>query len=295
MQTYAQTTIQQNRNRPRVWLQGSRLAMAGFLPSQRYAVDVDVESKRVTLRVSAEGTRGVVAKARGDKIDPVIELTSASQLAMFDGMESLRVIYDDGVVHIMPLATEARKAARLARVKAKMAAGEPLTVGSVSTGVGALMLATHEGLEDAGVASRLGFAIEIEQEYIEQCERVNPAWTKEAVMVNAPLQEIAFDAWAVRRLPVCDILEAGLPCTAASVAGRAKKALAMPEDDAKAGHLVVGFLAIIAATNPVIVKLENVVPWMSSASFAILRNQLAEWGYKVQADVLKGVSSFSVQ
>ncbi|MGA5726652.1 DNA cytosine methyltransferase [Ralstonia thomasii] len=50
----------------------------------------------------------------------------------------------------------------------------------------------------------------------------------------------------------------------------------------------VGFLAIVAATNPLALKVENVVPWMSTASFAILCNQLTEWGYRVHADVLKG-------
>nr|WDE72692.1 hypothetical protein [Cupriavidus gilardii] len=288
MQTFAVTSLQKNRNRPRVWLQGSRLAAAGFLPAQRYTVEVDTHAKRLTLRLTASGDRGVVAKSRGEKVEPVIDLTSANQLSMFAGMQSLRVIFDHGVVHILPLATEARKAERIERVKAKLATGAPLTVGSVSTGVGALMLATHEGLKDAGIASQLAYAVEVEADYIEQCERANPAWSKNAVMVNAPLQEIAFDAWAVRRLPQCDIIEAGLPCTAASVAGRAKKGLSMPEDDPKVGHLVVGVLAIIAATNPIAVTLENVVPWMSSASFAILRNQLTEWGYSVHAEVLRG-------
>ncbi|MGT2457811.1 DNA cytosine methyltransferase [Cupriavidus basilensis] len=287
MKTFAVTSLQQNRNRPRIWLQGSRLAAVGFAPAQRYSVEEDDAARRITLRLSAQGERGVVGKSRGEKIDPVIDLNSASMLSMYEGMQTLRVIYDDGVVHIMPLATEARKAERIARVKAKLAAGEPLSTGSVSTGVGALLLATHDGLADAGVESKLAFAVEIESDYIEQCERANPAWSADAVMVAAPLQEIAFDAWAVRRLPTCDLLEAGLPCTAASVAGRAKKGLSMPEADPNVGHLVVGFLAIVAATNPLAITVENVVPYMNTASFAILRNQLTEWGYHVQADVLK--------
>lgn len=288
MKTYAVTSLQQHRNRPRVWLQGNRLASVGFAPAQRYTVEVDNTMRRLTLRVHPQGERNVVGKARGAKVDPVIDLNSANMLAMFDGLQSLRVIYDDNVVHIMPLATEARKAERIARAKAKLATGEPLAIGSVSTGVGALMLATHKGLEEGGVPSKLAFAVEIESDYIEQCERANPAWASDAIMVAAPMQEVAFDAWAIRRLPVCDVLEAGLPCTAASLAGRAKKGLKLPEQDPNVGHLVVGFLAIVAATNPLALKVENVVPWMSTASFAILRNQLTEWGYRVHADVLKG-------
>src|SRR3546814_14159040 len=72
------------------------------------------------------------------------------------------------------------------------------------------------------------------------------------------MQELAFDASALLKLPKVDILEAGIPCTAHSPAGRAKKSLAKPEDDPQAGHLVAGFLAIAAAVNPAVILVENV-------------------------------------
>jgi DNA (cytosine-5)-methyltransferase 1 len=102
------------------------------------------------------------------------------------------------------------------------------------------------------------------------------------------MQELAFDATELLSLPKVDILEAGIPCTAHSNAGRAKKSLAKPEDDPNAGHLVAGFLAIAAAVNPAIILVENVPQYLTSASFAILSNQLREWGYDVQSTVLHG-------
>jgi hypothetical protein len=41
----------------------------------------------------------------------------------------------------------------------------------------------------------------------------------------------------------------GIPCTGASVAGRAKKHLAKPEDDPNVGHLIVDFLTLVQRLN----------------------------------------------
>src|SRR3546814_2540736 len=127
------------------------------------------------------------------------------------------------------------------------------SVGSVSTGLGILALAMHEGLEAAGLRSNVKFAVDIEPANLEQFAKGNAAWGDGTSAVEAPMQELAFYASALLKLPKVDILEAGIPCTAHSPAGRAKKSLAKPEDDPQAGHLVAGFLAIAAAGNPAVI------------------------------------------
>lgn len=287
MQTYAVTKITEQRGKPRIWIEGSRLELAGFTPARRYTVQVDAEACRLTLRIAEEGDRLVSRRESAGKVSPIIDICNAT-LAMFAGFDRVRVVFAAGVVHVLPLASEARKAERLQRLQAKLATGRPLDVGSVSTGVGVLSLAVHEGFAAAGLDTRLAFACDIDAEYLAQCEAKNPAWAADTIMLAAPLQEVAFDPWAISKLPRLDVLEGGIPCTAHSVAGRAKKALAIPEDDKSVGHLIAGFLALVAATNPAAVKLENVKQYLSSASFAILRNQLTEWGYTVHAVVLSG-------
>lgn len=288
MQTYTITKISAQRGTPRIWLEGSRLALAGFSPASRYRVQVDPEARRLTLRVAADGDRLVSRREKAGKALPIIDICNGGLLAMFAGLERVRVVFADGVVHILPVASEARRIERETRLREKLAAGQPLAVGSLSTGVGVLSLAVHEGFEAAGLASRLALACDIAPDYLAQAEAVNPAWAADTVMLAAPLQEIAFDPWAAQRLPRVDILEAGIPCTAHSNAGRAKKGLAQPEDDPNVGHLVAGFLALVAALNPVAILLENVPGYLPSASFAIIRNQLTEWGYDVQADTFAG-------
>jgi len=288
MQTYFVTKITEQRGTPRIWLDGSRLAQAGFLPGCSYTLQVDAESRRLTLRLKQGGERLVSRKEKCGKLQPVIDICNGAKLAIFAGLERLRVIFSAGVVHILPLASEARRIERETRLREKLASGQPLDVGSISTGVGVLTLTMHEGLADAGLSSRLAVACDVDAGYLAQAEAKNPAWCRDTVMVAAPLQEIAFDPWAARKLPRVDVLEAGVPCTAHSIAGQSKKGLDIPEADSTVGHLAAGWLAWVALLNPAAIILENVPGYLTSASFAIIRNQLTEWGYRVSATVLAG-------
>jgi DNA (cytosine-5)-methyltransferase 1 len=74
-------------------------------------------------------------------------------------------------------------------------------------------------------------------------------------------------------------VELGLPCSGASVAGRAKRSLGMPEEHPDVGHLVVGALALLAKLNPAVAVFENVPPYAKSASAVLIRQQLRDMGY----------------
>lgn len=280
---------------PRVWLEGRRLVAAGFVPAARYEISVDVAARAITLRLAANGARLVSRKTRGETELPVIDIANAKLFEPFDGLESVKITFSAGAVTITPTANDLRRIERKARLKTKLDAGAPLAVGSISTGLGVLALAMHEGLEASGLSSSLKFAVDIEPAYLEQCSKANPAWQADTIAIEAPMQELAFDISALKQLPQVDILEAGLPCTAASLAGRAKKGLAKPEDDPKAGHLVAAFLGIVAAVNPAVIVVENVTQYMTSASFSIITNQLSEWGYDVHSSVLEGAQFGSLE
>lgn len=273
---------------PRVWIEGSRLDRAGFQPSTRYRLEIDEADQSILLRLDPQGERIVSRRAKGEAVSPVVEIASVKALSMFDGLEQLAIRFECGFIRISPAASDRRKLERSMRLRQRLAKGDPLRVGSVSTGLGVLALAMHEGLQNAGLESTLAFSVEIDQGYQDHSQQANPVWAADTVAIAAPMQEVAFDPQLLASLPQIDILEAGIPCTAHSVAGRAKKGLAMPEHDPVAGHLVAGFLAIVAACNPAVVVVENVVQYMQSASFAILSNQLTEWGYDVRSTVLSG-------
>lgn len=277
-----------NKGAPRLYLEGNTPAKGGFTPGLRYTLERREEGNALVLRLNDEGTRVVSKKEKGGTQKPVIDLNSAEALAMFEGMESVRVLVGQGEIWILPLANEMRRRDRIRRMQSEIKAGVVSTAG-IATGCGVMSNALHCGLKDAGLRPSMKWAIEIDPEAIEQAELHNEAWNDETLSIAMPLQEVGFsDDWVRRRLQPVTYLDAGLPCTAASVSGRSKKALAKPEDDGKAGHLVAGFIALLAQANPVAMTLENVSPYFSSSSAAILESQLVDMGYEVEVRTIEG-------
>jgi len=281
-------SIGENKGAPRVWITGNLPAKAGFMPGVRFRLETLRDRDCIALCVDENGTRKVSAKKTKEKEVPVIDLNSFEALGLFKGLDQIRVVADTNKIYILPLASETRLRTRLARLRSKLEAGDPLSVGSLSHGGGILSLAIHQGLSSSGVQSKLAFANDIRDELLEQACDVNPAWSQETIALATPMQELAFDQWGMNRLGEIDILEAGLPCEASSRAGRAKNKNVCVESHERVGHLVAAFIAIIAKTNPSVVVLENVVPYQQTASSWIIRHQLRDLGYNIHETVFKG-------
>lgn len=286
MKAYEATSIGENRGRPRLWLQGMKAAIAGFLPRMRFTIRKDPERHMLILELDQAGTRVVSRKVINDREIPIIDINSSEHLSMFEGFKAVRVIVQTNRIIILPLASELAKKERLERLRKKLDSGEPLSIGSLAHGGGILSHALHTGLKEAGIPTRLAFANEIRPELLEHCREHNDIWDQDTLPVSAPMQEFAFDSWASNRLPRCDVIEAGLACSGASVAGRARRGAGHAEAHPEVGHLVVAFLAIIAKANPSVVILENVPQYQTSASMCIIRNQLRDMGYKVHETTL---------
>ena len=282
MKHLEQIRLGANKGAPRVWIEGRKAAIAGFTPGIRYTTKINAERSLLTLLVANDGMRIVSRKARGEQELPVIDLNSHELLSMFSGLESVRVVVSENRIDILPVASELRAKKRLARVKEKFATNQPLTVGSISSGIGILDLAAHEGMALAGVESKLAFANEIRDDCQEHAVARNPAYGPETVTLTMPMQELALcDQYALSKLPETDLFIGGIPCSGASVAGRSKRGLSHPEDHPEVGHLVVSYIALAARSNATALVLENVVPYRSSASMSILRSSLRDLGYVV--------------
>lgn len=278
--------IGQNRGIPRVWLEGTQTERAGFRPGQKF--DVIVQGHTLVLQANPDGSRVVSSKKAGEKQNPVIDINSRELLAIFDGMSAVRVAVKKGEIYLLPLASEIKKRERFNRLREKLENGEALTLGSLSHGGGVLSHAIHTGLQEAGIASKMGFANEIREELLEHAAVHNDAWADDTKVFAAPMQELAFDERGVAQLPKVEILEMGLPCSGASKAGMAKRRLVHPEGHPEVGHLVVSALIILSKTNAAVVILENVPNYANSASADILRNQLRDMGYVTHERILNG-------
>jgi len=277
-------SVKSNRGMPRIWLQGKRYEKIGFAPGQRYVSRE--EAGCLFLELSAVGSRVVCSKRDGERVDTVIDLNSGKAVGQFEGMDQVRVVLEDGRIMISPLASEERARERLQRLAQKIEQGDPILTGSVAHGGGILSHAIHKGLAEAGIPSELAFANEVREELLEHASDANEVWSDTTVMLSGPMQELAFDSDVLSRLPSVEVMEMGIPCTAASLAGRAKKGLKQPEDDPGVGHLIVAAINLIARMNPAVVVFENVVPYRGTASAGIFRSQLRDLGYEVHEAVL---------
>lgn len=275
------TKIGSHRGAPRIWIQGRKAALGGFNPGTRYSYKVDQERSLLTLEVEEGGVRVVSKKTEKDTEIPVIDLNSREILSMFEGLEAVRVVVKDKKILILPVASEIRAKRRLERLRQDIQSRAALTVGSTSSGIGVLDLAAHEGITMAGLESKLAFANEIRDDCMEHAVAKNPAYGPDTITLTMPMQELVFDRWAMDQLPETSLFIGGIPCSGASVAGRAKRGLEHPEAHPEVGHLVVSYLAMVARVNPAVCVLENVIPYRSSASMSIIRNQLRDLGYVV--------------
>lgn len=274
------------RGRPRIFFDGLQAVRAGFAPGEKFHINVD--GATVVLKKADDGSRVVSARRKNDQDFPVIDLNSADLLAVFEGMDAIRVVVGEGRVFLLPLASETRKVERMRRLKRKLSSGEPLAAGSLAHGGGVLAHAIHTGLQDAGVACELAFVNEIREDLMLHAMEANDVWGGRTAALAVPMQELAQDEWLMSRLPTLDLLEMGLPCSGASLAGHTKKGLAKMEDHAEVGHLVYSALAILSKTNPSVVLFENVERYADTASAQILRHQLRDMGYVTHEAVLDG-------
>jgi len=247
--------IGQRRGVPRLWLQGSKLERSSFAVGARFSVLKT--ARALVLEVMDAGSRLVSKKMVGKKLTPVIDINSADVLAMFRDADAVRVVCQRGRITILPLVAEQQKRERMARLRQQLARG-CVAMGSLSHGGGVLAHALHAGFVKAGLRPLLAFANEIRDDLLEQAARHNSAWDESTISLGLPLQDLAFDPWVMSQLPQVEVLEAGLPCSGASVAGRAKRGLKHPEQHPEVGHLVVGFLAVVARVQPAVVVLETV-------------------------------------
>ena len=275
-----------NKGAKRVWLQGNMLSRAGFVPHARF--DTVKEGNAIVLQVRDVAKRGVSVKRRKEQEIPVIDINNSELLDMYEGLDTVRVIYQDRKIYILPLASELRKRERIERAKQLMISGQPLAVGSLAHGIGVMDDAVAEGFRQAGIKTKLKFANEIRFDLIDHCMSLNRTFDNETIALHGKMQELAYDEYVMQKVGRVDLITAGIPCSAASVAGRAKCKTSRPEQHEQVGHLVASIVAMLSRFNPLAFLGENVVPYSNSASMDILRTVFDDFGYDLYESTANG-------
>lgn len=275
--------VGRHRGNPRLWFDTPRIEKAGLTPGVRFSVT----NKGAGIQIARDdaGSFTVSSKTRNGRTIPVVDINNGVDLAVISEHAVVRIIVRADCVWVLPLASELAKRERINRLIGKLARGEALASGSLAHGVGVAAHAAHQGLSDLGIETTLAFASEIDEVYASQSVLKNDA-AQQACMLVAPMQELVQDQWVMDQIPKVELLSLGLPCSGASLAGKARNGNKMMESHPEVGHLVYAALAIIQRAQPVALALENVVGYASSASAEILRLQLRDMGYHVVEVVL---------
>lgn len=279
MMQWVSLTLGPHRGGRRLWMQGLRLAVAGYVPGATYTVLADAVHRTLTLRVAEDGERVVSSKTRGSSVWPVIDLDRMERV--FGVFERVQVRVAVGVIVVVVHPHEIAAWERGQRLRRKLRGGEALACGSLSHGGGVLDQALHAGFHDVRVPVWLAWACDREDAYLQAAMERNPVWTDKTLVLHGDMED--FDLGLLGRI---EVLVAGLPCTGASAAGKAKNALRLAEEHETAGTPFLAFLDAIRTTQPALIVLENVVAYASTASMAVIRSALSRWGYTVHEHIV---------
>ncbi len=260
-----------NRGTPRLYIASSRLDIAGLGVGAKFDVEYCEAAERIAIRQVADGARAVCRKSVHGRMIPLIELKN-SKLSMLVG-RTVTVSIRNGGVDIELHHHQQRAASRMKRLADEVASGE-ITGVELCLGGGVMADALHVGALEAGVSIFNKAVIEAEGAYLESAARNSRGVSARTHLIQSRLEDVDMDL-----LPEVSLLCAGLPCTGASLSGRAKRKNVHAEDHPDAGHLFVAFLEAVKQTNAAFVVLENVVNFRHTAGYSVIRRVLTNWGY----------------
>jgi DNA (cytosine-5)-methyltransferase 1 len=256
--------IGQNKNAPRIWLEGRYLHDAGFVPGCHIAVEFT--TNKIIIKLAANGPRVVSSKRQGQI--PVVDLNSSAIQTTFGAtVAKLQVHVTLNQITLTPAYSLALRASRCKNG----------TEGSCFSGGGLLTQAAKQ----AGYTPT--FAIEIDPGYAAIFEANHP----EARMFNLSVEDVPLDA-----LPQVELLSLGIPCTPWSRSRTLdtktgnKRDRSLPPEAHPLSDLSIWAALLITRANPATVVIEEAPDYLNSSAGYMLRLFLERAGYFVHGAVL---------
>lgn len=271
------TQISENRGRERLWLEGRRLARAGFRRGTRYRVEVNPQRGYIRLIRDDAGDRVVSGRRRNGQDLPIIDF-APSELA--PAGTRVRAVFEPSRIEVVIHHEERARLDRERRLQAAMDWGV-LREASVCAGIGVSTAAAQAGVERAGLHGQVDWIVDADQRYLEAADANNPAVRHDTQIIHARLEEIEHEM-----LTPVDLLSVSLPCDGHSRAGRTKGSLAKAEDHPVSATAMIGLMRVLDAANPSLIVSENVVEARDSATYAMLIRELERRDYAVRDVVL---------
>lgn len=285
---YAGVTDQ--RGQRRVWLEGGRLEKAGFRYGEAFVSTLDLDARKLILEVNFMGDRQVSGRKRKgqDGYTPILDLCNADIASLVGAGEKVRVAFYPGRIEISLHHEERARLHREARTRAHLDAGMVKT-GTLCAGAGISTAALHDGLKASGLLSSCEWMVDMEGRYLEIADNANHSVTDKTRLIVGTIEEIE-----AKDLSEVDILNVSLSCTIHASCGKAKKGLAIAEQDSSITSMF-GLVRVIRATRPSVIVSENVTEAMSSASYLMLKAELVRLGYRLSETVLNSTHAGSIE
>lgn len=286
--SYAGVTEQ--RGQRRIWLEGGRLDKAGFAYGEAFTSTLNLDTKTLTLELHFMGDRQVSGRKRKnqDGYTPILDLCNADIAELVGGGERVRVAFYEGRIEISLHHEERDRLHRENRTRTHLESGIVKT-GTLCAGAGISTAALHDGLKAEGLQSQCEWLVDMEGRFLEMADQNNHAISDKTRLVVGTLEEIE-----TTDLSEVDIVNVSLSCTIHAACGKAKKGLAIAEEDNSITSMF-GLVRIIKTTRPSVVVSENVTEAMSSASYLMLKAELKRLGYRISEAVLNSEQAGSIE
>lgn len=277
--------IGENKNRPRLWIEGVKLSAAGFIRGARY--DVQIQDGQMTLELNPEGARKVSGKLRGTREIPILDLALKDLEEHFGSGTRVRVLFTKDVIRVSLHHEEQARIDRENRLEKGLATGA-LTEASMFTGGGISTHAIHTAIKDYGATSRLAWVVDAELKYLQSAYANNYAITDDTLALVGRAEEI--ETQFFRKV---DILSFSMPCSGFSTAGKSKHRKSPEAHDGAAA--LFGTLSAIRAANPAILISENVVEARDSAAYVLLKAEITRLGYVIHERIMDARDTATIE
>jgi DNA (cytosine-5)-methyltransferase 1 len=283
--------LKEHRNSPRIYI--DEAALFDFAPSLKRTQSAEkslLKYNRVwnddslVLELDHKGEYTLSTKIKDGVLVPVLDINNKKLGELFDHNQELRIAIKSGRLTIKAHASETDIESRENDIISLLNKNGTLQVGSLFHGGGFLDVSMHNGFSNAGVKTTTSFAVEMEARYLNASRNNNKKiFNPKTFFVYSDVALVNYN-----NMPKCSLLLAGLPCTGASNAGKAKNKLEFAESHNSAGACFFSFLNAVKSSNPAVVVIENVKQYLGTASYVIIKSVLGQLGYNLQSVVLNG-------
>lgn len=283
-------TVSEQRGQKRIWLEGGRLAKAGFSYGEGYTTTLDMDRRMLVLECNFMGDKQVSGRKRrgAEHHTPIVDICNADIAELVGTGGRVRVAFYPGRLEITLHHEELDRTLREERTLEAIRAGT-LTTGTLCAGAGISTAAVHDGLRRGGLQAVCEWIVDVNGRYLEIADVNNHAVNDATRLVVGSIEELHDDD-----LTAVDVLNVSLPCNIHSRSGKSKRQLEIAEEDGSITS-VFGLLKVVKATKPSIVISENVVEARDSAAYLMIRAELERLGYRLSERTLNADDAGTVE